>query len=228
MEFDCDILIPAALEQQLNKNNCERVRTRRGCVMCPAPTADPSRAANTAGQPPGAMVGVPCRPNPLRRPQIKAKIIGEAANGPVTPAADKHFNERGILVVPDMCDSAAMGRCSYTLCNPKLAHCTRAGTDANTHAHSPRYLNAGGVVVSYFEWLKNLSNVRFGRLNRRFDERRGKAIINVLKRSGLELTESESKAIVRGASEEDLAHSGLEDTMINSLGQVRMAAAAAD
>ena len=47
------------------------------------------------------------------------------------------------------------------------------------------YLNAGGVIVSYFEWLKNLTNVRFGRLNRRFDERRGSFIVDALKRYGI-------------------------------------------
>ena len=67
-------------------------------------------------------------------PRVKAKIIGEAANGPLTPEADEEFIRRGILVVPDM------------------------------------YLNAGGVTVSYFEWLKNLSHVRYGRMEKRFTE----------------------------------------------------------
>lgn len=79
--------------------------------------------------------------------QIKAKIIGEGANGPTTPEADAVFNERGIVVLPDL------------------------------------YMNAGGVIVSYFEWLKNLANVRFGRLNRRFDESRGSAIVDALQSS---------------------------------------------
>ena len=139
LEQDCDILIPAALEQQLTKENCTR---------------------------------------------IKAKIIGEAANGPVTPSADAYFNDAGVVVIPDM------------------------------------YLNAGGVVVSYFEWLKNLSNVRFGRLTRRFDERRGKAVLSALERAGVALTDAERRAIVRGAKEVDLAHSGLEDTMISSFEQI--------
>eukprot|EP00045_Choanoeca_perplexa_P014118 m.164245 g.164245 ORF g.164245 m.164245 type:complete len:507 (+) comp16572_c1_seq1:191-1711(+) len=140
LELECDILIPAALEQQLNKDNARRVQ---------------------------------------------AKVIGEAANGPTTPTADRILHQRGIVIVPDL------------------------------------YLNAGGVVVSYFEWLKNLSNVRFGRLNRRFDQKRGQSIVNALKRHSIELTEDEESSILRGASEQDLAHSGLEDTMIGSFHQIR-------
>jgi glutamate dehydrogenase (NAD(P)+) len=139
LEMECDILIPAALEQQIHKDNARK---------------------------------------------IQAKVIGEAANGPTTPTADRILHQRGVAIIPDM------------------------------------YLNAGGVVVSYFEWLKNLSNVRFGRPNRRFDEERGQAIVDVLSRMGVELTPLEHARIVRGAQEKDLAHSGLEDTMINSFHQI--------
>lgn len=118
--------------------------------------------------------------------KIKAKIIGEGANGPTTPEADAIFNERGIVVLPDL------------------------------------YMNAGGVIVSYFEWLKNLANVRFGRLNRRFDESRGQAIVRALDSIAPNALTAEQKAsIARGASEKDLAHSGLEDSMIEALKQMR-------
>jgi glutamate dehydrogenase (NAD(P)+) len=103
---------------------------------------------------------------------------------------------------------------------------TTPAADAILHARGiivlpDMYLNAGGVVVSYFEWLKNLTNVRFGRLNRRFDERRGSFIVDALKRSGhINLTDFEANQIVHGATEKDLAHSGLEDTMISSFHQI--------
>lgn len=140
LELACDVLIPAALEQQLTVHNADK---------------------------------------------IKAKIIGEGANGPTTPGADAIFNAKGIVVLPDL------------------------------------YLNAGGVIVSYFEWLKNLANVRFGRLNRRFDERRGEAIVNALQKANVMLTKDQSDAIAHGATEKDLAHSGLEDSMVDALKQMR-------
>ena len=74
-------------------------------------------------------------------PSVKAKIIGEGANGPLTPEADEMFIKKGTLVVPDM------------------------------------YLNAGGVTVSYFEWLKNLSHVRYGRMEKRFTENMNQHIL---------------------------------------------------
>ena len=118
-------------------------------------------------------------------PRIKAKIIGEAANGPLTPEADDILAAKGVLVIPDM------------------------------------YLNAGGVTVSYFEWLKNLSHVRYGRLEKRFTEN---ANINILHQieelTGKKVTESEKEIIAHGPDEIDLVHSGLEETMINATREI--------
>jgi glutamate dehydrogenase (NAD(P)+) len=84
------------------------------------------------------------------------------------------------------------------------------------------YANAGGVTVSYFEWLKNLSHVRFGRLQKRFDEGSNRNILEaVQKLTGKKLTEAQMKQLTRGADEIDLVNSGLEETMINSYGQIR-------
>ena len=117
--------------------------------------------------------------------RIKAKIIGEAANGPLTPEADDILAAKGVLVIPDM------------------------------------YLNAGGVTVSYFEWLKNLSHVRYGRLEKRFTEN---ANINILHQieelTGKKVTESEKEIIAHGPDEIDLVHSGLEETMINATREI--------
>ena len=140
LELDCDILIPAALENVIDKNNA---------------------------------------------PKIKAKIIGEAANGPLTPEADDILAAKGVLVIPDM------------------------------------YLNAGGVTVSYFEWLKNLSHVRYGRLEKRFTENANINILNQIEElTGKKVTESEKEIIAHGPDEIDLVHSGLEETMINATREI--------
>ena len=141
LELECDILIPAALENQITKENAHRV---------------------------------------------KAKMIAEAANGPTTPEAEDILNKRGCIIVPDI------------------------------------YMNAGGVTVSYFEWLKNLSHVRFGRLGKRFDENMNDIILDAIE-SMVEkpFTESHRKMIVRGADEKDFVYSGLEDTMSSAYKQIR-------
>lgn len=121
-------------------------------------------------------------------PRIKAKIIGEGANGPLTPDADAVLNAKGIIVVPDM------------------------------------YLNAGGVTVSYFEWLKNLSHVRFGRLDKRFSENQNASILNSFESMvGKKLSDTERRQIMHGPDEIDLVYSGLEDTMIGSYHEIREA-----
>ncbi len=140
LELDCDILIPAALENVIDGNNA---------------------------------------------PRIKAKIVAEAANGPLTPEADEVFVNRGILVIPDM------------------------------------YLNAGGVTVSYFEWLKNLSHVRYGRLEKRFTESMNHHILTELELlTGKEASAKARKLIEHGADEIDLVHSGLEETMISATQEI--------
>jgi glutamate dehydrogenase (NAD(P)+) len=118
--------------------------------------------------------------------RIKAKIIGEGANGPLTPDADVVLNAKGVIVVPDM------------------------------------YLNAGGVTVSYFEWLKNLSHVRFGRLEKRFSENQNAAIVKSFEDLiGKKLDDVERRQIQHGPDEIDLVYSGLEDTMIGSYHEIR-------
>jgi len=82
------------------------------------------------------------------------------------------------------------------------------------------YMNAGGVVVSYFEWLKNLNHVRWGRLTKRMEANRGQAIVEALKQSGSKLTPKMEKMISQGGSERDFAYSGLEDSMADALDQI--------
>ena len=140
LEKECDILIPAALENVINGENA---------------------------------------------PRIKAKIIGEAANGPLTPEADELFIKKGILVVPDM------------------------------------YLNAGGVTVSYFEWLKNLSHVRYGRLEKRFTENQNATILEQIEElTGKKVGGTQRELMLHGPDEVDLVRSGLEETMINATHEI--------
>lgn len=140
LEMECDILIPAALENVINAGNADR---------------------------------------------IKAKIIGEAANGPTTPDADDILNPKGVLIVPDM------------------------------------YLNAGGVTVSYFEWLKNLSHVRYGRLEKRFTENMNHHIVEQIEQlTGKAISPLERNFILHGADEVDLVRSGLEETMISATREI--------
>lgn len=118
--------------------------------------------------------------------RIKAAVVAEAANGPVTYEADKILRERGKIVIPDA------------------------------------YLNAGGVTVSYFEWIKNLSHIRFGRLQRRLDEMRGEQIIEAIESvTNKPVPQVHRARLVRGADELDLVRSGLDDTMRNAYREIR-------
>jgi len=141
LELECDILIPAALENQITEANAGRVR---------------------------------------------ARILAEAANGPTTAAAAEILRSKGILIIPDI------------------------------------YLNAGGVTVSYFEWLKNLSHVRFGRMGKRFEQTSFENLLRVVEEStGRRLSDVERKGVARGADEIDLVNSGLEESMAIAYNQIR-------
>ena len=84
------------------------------------------------------------------------------------------------------------------------------------------YLNAGGVTVSYFEWLKNLSHMRFGRMEKRFDQNRYRSILSAVEEiTGKEVNERDRGIIARGAEEIDLVRSGLEETMVSAYQQIR-------
>jgi glutamate dehydrogenase (NAD(P)+) len=84
------------------------------------------------------------------------------------------------------------------------------------------YLNAGGVTVSYFEWVKNLSHVRFGRVGKRFEEAAFDRMLTAVEKStGREFPPEERRRIARGADEIDLVNSGLEETMIGAYRQLR-------
>ncbi|KAF9091876.1 glutamate dehydrogenase [Mortierella sp. GBA35] len=121
---------------------------------------------------------------------IKAKIIGEAANGPITPDAHDYLVSQGKVVIPDL------------------------------------LLNAGGVTVSYFEWLKNLSHVRFGRMSRKWEEAgKSRLLTLVEENAGRQLTPQERRAVIHGAEEHELVYSGLEDTMIGACEETRATAA---
>ena len=118
--------------------------------------------------------------------KVKAKIIAEAANGPVTSEAADILAKKGIVILPDM------------------------------------YLNAGGVTVSYFEWLKNLSHMRFGRMEKRFQENSLSNLLSTVERlTGQNVSNREKNVLTHGADEIDLVRSGLEDTMVNAYDEIR-------
>ena len=129
---------------------------------------------------PAALEGVINLSNAAR---IKAPLIIEAANGPITAGADDVLREKGVVIIPDL------------------------------------YANAGGVTVSYFEWVKNLSHIRFGRMQRRQEESRHELIVNELERLsrdtgiGWTLSPDFKQKYLRGAGELELVRSGLDDTM---------------
>ncbi len=138
---DCEILVPAALESVINRDNAK---------------------------------------------DIKAKIIIEAANGPITANADKILRENGVVIIPDL------------------------------------YANAGGVTVSYFEWVKNLSHIRFGRMQRREEEARHSLLIHEIETvTGKKLSEKFKEDYIKGSDELTLVRSGLDDTMRGAYAAMR-------
>jgi len=140
LELDCDILVPAALENQITEANAAR---------------------------------------------IKAKIILEGANGPTTEEGEEVLREKGVLVIPDV------------------------------------YANAGGVTVSYFEWLKNLSHVRFGRMGKRYEQATNATLLRAIEATtGHQFTDVERTFIARGPEEHDLVNSGLEETMVGAYNEI--------
>ncbi|MBI2896920.1 MAG: Glu/Leu/Phe/Val dehydrogenase [Deltaproteobacteria bacterium] len=141
LELDCDILVPAALENQITVENAAKIR---------------------------------------------ARIVAEAANGPTTAAAHEILLGRNVLVLPDV------------------------------------YLGAGGVTVSYFEWVKNLSHVRFGRLEKRYEQQSHQRLLHGIGAFlGRDFTPGEVEAMARGPDEEDIVRSGLEETMIRAYSELR-------
>lgn len=141
LEMECDILVPAALENQITIDNA---------------------------------------------PRIKAKVIAEAANGPVTFAADEVLRKKGVFIIPDV------------------------------------YLNAGGVTVSYFEWLKNLSHVSFGRMNAKHEELRNLGFVQSLEKMvGKFFDPNDRQSLIQGPTEKVYVFHALEDTMAYSYNMIR-------
>jgi len=141
LDIDCDILVPAAIENVITEDNVARV---------------------------------------------KARVIAEGANGPTTAAAHEALLARKVMVLPDV------------------------------------YLNAGGVTVSYFEWLKNLSHVRFGRVQKRYERHVHQRMLKgVATATGAKFGDADIEAMSSGPDEEDLVRSGLEETMIRAYHEIR-------
>jgi Glutamate dehydrogenase/leucine dehydrogenase len=141
LEVECDILVPAALENQITRANADRIR---------------------------------------------ARILAEAANGPVTNEAEEILLKKGVLIVPDI------------------------------------YLNAGGVTVSYFEWTKNISHMRYGLMQKRVDSTQRSAIVSATE----DLVQARfpgkvREGLIRGLGEVDLVRSGLEETMVGAYQEIR-------
>jgi glutamate dehydrogenase (NAD(P)+) len=141
LAIPCDILVPAALENQITLANVKTLR---------------------------------------------CKVVAEGANGPTTPDAEAYLLDKGVLILPDI------------------------------------YLNSGGVTVSYFEWTKNISHMRFGRMAKRFESGREQRMLELIEHAtGKTLSDDSRAALGTGADEIDLVRSGLENTMIDAYREMR-------
>lgn len=141
LEVKCDILVPAAMENQINLSNAKRINCR---------------------------------------------LLAEAANGPTTPGGEQILLKKDILILPDI------------------------------------YLNAGGVVVSYFEWSKNLAHMRYGRMEKRLEEAaKAKLVEGIESLIDRRFNDQLRGLLLRGADEEALVNSGLEETMTTAYQEVR-------
>jgi glutamate dehydrogenase (NAD(P)+) len=84
------------------------------------------------------------------------------------------------------------------------------------------YINAGGVTVSYFEWVKNLGHVRFGRMQKRYEQAAYTRLLQAVQETTAKRFSAEQIAqVTHGASEEDLVNSGLEETMVGAYHPIR-------
>jgi glutamate dehydrogenase (NAD(P)+) len=114
-------------------------------------------------------------------------------------------------------------RCVAEAANgPTTADAERILRDRGILVIPDMYLNAGGVTVSYFEWLKNLSHVRFGRMAKRFEELSARRMVHAIESAtGQVLSDKEGQHLIRGPEEEDLVNSGLEETMSAAFREIR-------
>jgi glutamate dehydrogenase (NAD(P)+) len=140
LEYECDILIPAALEDQITGENA---------------------------------------------PRIQAKIIAEAANGPVDFEGETILNSRGAMMIPDL------------------------------------YLNAGGVTVSYFEWLKNRAGVSFDRMLSRHEELTKRQLVDAIETMTKHRIPDEiRRQLLNRSGEENMVIAALDQTMERSYEQI--------
>ncbi|ETW11700.1 glutamate dehydrogenase [Roseivivax marinus] len=181
IERDGAVMRPQGLDVEAVRQHIMETGGVKGC-----PNADYTELGNSVLEHecdiliPAALEGVI---NLSNAHSVRAPLIVEAANGPVTAGADDILRQKGTVIIPDM------------------------------------YANAGGVTVSYFEWVKNLSHIRFGRMQRRQEEARHQLIVDELERLDRYLGDAWSMSpgfkekYLKGADELELVRSGLDDTM---------------